>query len=405
VRKALQLLFLISLLIIGWGSINTPDSKDILLYGSTWEVYFPLFLLYAVFRCVGRDFRTGGSWKDPVLFFGIWAALSALWNPLRDLRLFQNSYLPALAGYFIFRYLLDRDFTSMRDRFFPFFCAAVSLMTVRGFLERFVWHATNTVDSTFMHHNHLAMSVMLGVPLALYLYNASPRHRAFYLINLVIMLLGLALSFSRSGWIAFMLIAVYLFWRVRDAGMRKCLVAVLLVFVVTLSFYSGTRARAVTVANRSDIGVRARLGMWKVSTHIFRDNPVMGIGFSDATYTMEEEYYANKLIKERKIGGVSIYNPHPHNLFIQVLLYLGMAGFLLFLWIICKVWLDLRVLEKAVQGEMNLVICMKASLIGFLAVNAIDTMFYNAQMVLFIFLFISVVFEWRKFVDRHQAPS
>lgn len=403
VTKTVRFFFLISLPIIGWGTIEILKNKKLLLYGSTWELYFPLFLLYLLCRCYERDFRTGSSWKDPILLFGVWAGLSFFWNPLRDFHLFSYVYLPALSGYFIFRYLLGRDFAALKDRFFPFYCVAVSLMVLRGLFERFIWHASTTVDSTFMHHNHLAMNVMLGVPLLVYFLYDKRRPKIFYLLNLVIMMLGLVLSFSRSGWIAFILVTVYLLWRFRIARVRNLIIAALLIFIAALSFHSQTRARVVSAMNPADMGISARLSMWKVSLYIFRDNPVMGIGFSNSSYTMNEEYYALRLLKERRISSATVFNPHPHNLFLQVVLSLGTVGFLLLLWIIYKTWLDLHFLENHVQQEKSLVIACKASLLGFIFINLTDTMFNNAQMVLFIFLFLAYIFEWRKLVEEGKA--
>jgi len=90
-----------------------------------------------------------------------------------------------------------------------------------------------------------------------------------------------------------------------------------------------------------DAGVQERLVIWKVSARIFMDYPLLGIGFSNMAFSsIEKEYYQTFHLKRRlpfKFSGP----PHPHNIFLQVAVYLGLTGLFFFALLLVRTWKDI----------------------------------------------------------------
>jgi O-antigen ligase len=405
----LETIFLWSIILIGWGSIRISLGSGLTftIYGSTWESFFPLFFLYFLCRLHKRELKIGESWRDPVLILGLIGALSVLWNPLRDSALFTDLYLPALAGYFIFRYLLDGDFPSFSRRFWPFFIGAVCLMVIRGIAGRpQVLSSFSFLDSPFAHHNHIAMNILLALPVALALFLENRGKRLFYGTAIGIMLTGFILTNSRSGWIGAAALALFLLVKSKNQKLKIAFVALLLAAVIVMSFFPFSRTRLLTLsAPLADSSFQCRITMWKISAQIFRDHPFIGIGFSNNIFTAMEHKYAQVLFHKGIITEPQLFDPHPHNLLVQVLVYLGLAGFSILLWIISSVFDTIGFIAKREEGSAFLLTALQASLIGFLVSNFGDTVLHSTQTTLTLFLLLGYLFEWKKHLAAKPEPA
>ncbi|MDQ7822901.1 MAG: O-antigen ligase family protein [Candidatus Eremiobacteraeota bacterium] len=419
-RKLLETLFLLSLLLIGWGTLEIKWGGDTLftLYGTTWESFFPLFFLYLICRIYKKDWKKGAPWKDPFLLFGLFAALSALWNPIHDCSMVLDYYLPALAAFITFRYLLSCDFAAMSSRFWPYYLGALALTVLRGIIEKpallsnlpslYLPYQQNThLDTPFFHHNHIAMNLVLGIPLALGYLRLEPRKRVFTVAMLLIMLAGLILSNSRSGWVAFGVTAAYLILRLRVKNLRFAVLAFTAVFLVLMCSFSLTRSRLFSLAhftNDSSLGCRMR--MWVISRELFRDHPLVGIGFSNRTFSSLEILYSRDLSASGIISQDTMFDPHPHNLYIQIAVYLGLAGFIIFLWMVLEVSCALITIGENDQNPLMLPFFV-AGFLGFLTANLADTVFYNTQTTLLFLLIPAYALEWsaRSRAGAGSAPS
>jgi O-antigen ligase len=404
-RGLLEILFLWSILLIGWGSIRLSISPDIIfsIYGSTWESFFPLFFLYFLCRLHKKEFRPGESWRDPVLLLGLLGALSVLWNPLRDIALFLDLYLPALAGYFIFRYLLSVDFERLSRTFFPFLAGSVCLMILRGLAGKPQLLASfSFLDSPFMHHNHIAMNILLVLPLAVALLCEERRSRLLYGTMTVIMLLGFILSNSRGGWVGAAALALFLLWKARSGKLRTLVISLIVVTLVTISIFSFSRARLLTLSKpMADTSFQCRITMWKISAQIFRDHPLVGIGFSNNIFTALEHKYALELFSRGIIKEPEMFDPHPHSLLMQVLVYLGLAGFAILLWLISSVIETIGQIAGK-EGKSMVLTAIQAGLIGFFVSNFTDTVLNSTQTTLTLFLILGYLGEWRAHLKKEQ---
>ncbi len=408
-QRLLQALFLFSVILIGWGPIEIPTgaATKIVIHGCTWESYFPLFFFYLFCRLYRKDLSFPRFWRDPLLLLGVLALLSIIWNPLKDTSLFFDLYLPALLAYYIFRYLLSRDFSHLSSRFWPYYFGALALMILRGvvmkptFLQYFSFF-----DTPFLHHNHVAMNMVIGIPPVLACIYREPRKRWLFIAFLIIMLAGLAFSNSRSGWISFGVVILYLLWKVNNKTTRKVMLLSLVSFALLVGLFSFSRNRILTLTNPlRDTSMQCRINMWIISGYIFRDYPLLGIGFSNAIFTSRENAYAFLLFSKGIIKVPGMFDPHPHNLYLQILVSLGIIGYLLFLWLFCDIWRALQKLSNSEKADNTLLVAVKASLLGFAVGNMADTVFNSPQSTLIIFILLAYLFEWERFASNKENQS
>lgn len=408
-QRLLQALFLFSVLLIGWGPIEIPTgaATKIIIRGCTWESYFPLFLFYLICRLYQKDLSFPRFWRDPLLLLGLLAMLSFIWNPLKDSSLFFDLYLPALLAYYIFRYLLSRDFSQMSSRFWPYYFGALALMILRGVVMKpaFLQHFS-FFDTPYLHHNHVAMNMVIGIPPVLACLFREPRKKWLYFVFLIIMLAGLAFSNSRSGWISFGVVLLYLLWKTNNRTTRRVMLVSLVSFALLIGLFSFSRHRFLTLTNPlADTSMQCRLNMWIISAHIFKDYPLLGIGFSNTIFTSRENVYAAQLYIKGIIKVPGMFDPHPHNLYLQILVSLGILGYIFFIWLFCDIWKALHNLTITEKLDNTLLVAVKASLLGFAVSNMADTVFNSAQSTLIIFILLAYIFEWERFASTEKDLS
>jgi len=73
-------------------------------------------------------------------------------------------------------------------------------------------------------------------------------------------------------------------------------------------------------------GLTIRLAIWSCTWDAIKDNPIIGTGIGDYMHDLREAYQE----KEFKLGLINDYSPH--NQYLQIILSLGVVGFLAFMW-------------------------------------------------------------------------
>jgi len=160
----------------------------------------------------------------------------------------------------------------------------------------------------------------------------------FFLMSLGCGIVALVLSGSRSGYLAFLTLAiVYIFFEVRPK-MRLPIFAGLL-SLLTLAFQLSETVRTQSISAASEIklyinaennltntvhgSVGQRLEMWRASIQILQDNPLLGVGWRNFS-SVAQAYVESGRANQQILG-----SPHPHNTYLEFLVSFGLTGFLL----------------------------------------------------------------------------
>jgi O-antigen ligase len=264
------------------------------------------------------------------------------------------------------------------------------------------------LQSTFSHPNIFAFYLVLLIGLALYIRTSkavlwSPRIRTIVYAYIPALLVFLAMTKTRSAWAACaMMLLVYAIW-----FERRLLFAGILVVPILLSSYSvvGDRLADLSegseIENFSELNAEVRLNslawrqaLWESALPSIQAKPVLGHGlesFRPATPT----FFA--LVGPQGIDA--------HNLYLQIAFEMGMAGLLVFGWLIVSV---ARRLWRGRRYDSCGIVVICSISAAYLIESYADNMIYYLSFNWYFMFAIGTVCAWisyREERDRAERRS
>jgi putative inorganic carbon (hco3(-)) transporter len=183
-----------------------------------------------------------------------------------------------------------------------------------------------------IHPNTLAVSLLTFLPfcLGLLLFSAGKMRTLEWIFTSIVVLLGLGLLlFTQSvgGWtglaVAFLLL-IYLRWR------RIGLLLILVICGILVSFLIFGQPVALKAFTIHEIvePLRVRSLLWVRALYLIRDFPITGIGMGTYHQVVDALYPLFNYPPE------SILYPHPHNVYLQIAVDLGLPGLAAWLFLL-----------------------------------------------------------------------
>lgn len=166
------------------------------------------------------------------------------------------------------------------------------------------------------------MSLCFPVAILLMADRFSKKIVAIAALALAVGTVGLMWSYTRGAWISFGVSVVFmtLYYRWRAV---KALALIVVVAAIAFMFSSKVmfhRAESVTDSKYESNALR--LNIWKANIQMFKDHPLMGVGYG-INEDLNREYFDKMGIQQEFTG-------HAHNNYLQFLAGTGLPGFLLF---------------------------------------------------------------------------
>lgn len=130
-------------------------------------------------------------------------------------------------------------------------------------------------------------------------------------------------------------------------------------------FFRGEWGKIVNVVR--SVGGSGRGGYWREAFHMIKDYPLLGVGVN--AYSVVAPGY--------KIS----WGGYPHNCYLQMIVEIGIFGFLSFLWILFRIFRAFK--ESARIQDSSLKMLLGGTLsgfVGFLVHSFFDTNFYSVQL-------------------------
>ncbi|MDQ7827146.1 MAG: O-antigen ligase family protein [Candidatus Eremiobacteraeota bacterium] len=382
--KALWILFCLMLLIFGWGrTVFYSGNRIVFSCGDmARSTFIPLFVLYALYRAFRRDLAPVTFWRDPLFLFVALAALSPLWGSLHDSSRVMDYLIPQYCAYLMACYFLARSEGRLASPLIAVLISSVALMVLRAFFELiFIPGEVAIMHSSSEHHTILAMLVIMVLPLAAaqLTRQEATRGRALYGLALALFLAGIFFTSSRIGWIAFACQLLCWIALMKKGPARLASVIVpLALFLMLLFLFPQVGKRFDTLGNLAgDRETGTRLMNWKMGLSLVADHPLLGIGYSN------KEYY-----REARAKDSHFQYEHPHNLYLQVLAYLGIAGLAVFGAIAIR---TVRAFLSS-KGKIPLWGAFLTSFLGFLVMNCADSALNSQRATLILLLILSCLY-------------
>lgn len=150
------------------------------------------------------------------------------------------------------------------------------------FLAQFGWdpHQRRLV-STFLDPNFSGgfLTIAFAIAAALFL----DKTRKIYLLTAAIIFLGIVLTFSRSSYIALLVVLT----TIGLLKSPKLFLGFLTLFITSAFFVPQIKARIIGAAEIDDTA-QARIQSWSNAITIFSKNPTLGVGFNTYRYAQEK---------------------------------------------------------------------------------------------------------------------
>lgn len=201
-------------------------------------------------------------------------------------------------------------------------------------LDFVVWQEGQLLNrsiSTLGQPNFLGSFLLFSLIISSYLFYLNKRflYRSFLFITFVIQLLALVTSGSRSAWIAFiialLIITILLFW---SKWRKKTFVLAIGIFVVIVSFFvflSPARLESLLSWREGSLGLRSYF--YSSAPHLIIDNILTGTGLENGGEAIISSYEPDWGVF-MQING---YSDKLHNSFLDILLQLGIFGFIFYI--------------------------------------------------------------------------
>lgn len=239
------------------------------------------------------------------------------------------------------------------------------------------------VFSTMGNPNNYAEMLVLTLPFffAAVLNAKSLLKKGFFILLMVPLFASLALTLSRSAWIAFA-IGLFVFLFFKD---RRLIPAVILLGIAGIPLLpEWVYRRILTIWNPNDSSINYRTLIYKTVAPMFQKYWLTGVGLGSESFMKVCQNYALY---------TTLTPPHTHNLFLQVWIENGILGILVFLWVIFRMVKNsvLRIFSKTDEYINNILMAGLASTAGILVMGLAEYIWFYPRVMLVFWMVIGII--------------
>lgn len=240
------------------------------------------------------------------------------------------------------------------------------------------------VIGTFDNPNVFGEFLILALPIAIALFaTRKGLIKCLSLISSVAMCGALILTYSRGAWLGFAA-AMMVFLVLYDDVWIKIGIVCLAASPFLIQFVPSTiLSRVTSIGNLADTSTSYRLSIWVGATRMLGDFWVPGIGVGTAAFLSVYPAYA--------LSGAG-YAQHAHNLYLQIMSETGVAGILIFFFIVlCFFKMTLNTYSNISMWEIKtLSIAVAAGVGAFLLQGMTDYVWYNYRITLLFWMILGL---------------
>jgi O-antigen ligase len=233
------------------------------------------------------------------------------------------------------------------------------------------------VFSTFGNPNNYAEFIVLFLPFSVvFALNAkSVIGKLVLFAPLSVVIAALMQTYSRSGWIAFAVAAVVFIVLYN----KKLIPLLVLAAIVAVPFLPATvMDRILTIGNLSDSSSSYRIIIWQGCLDMLKDWWVSGLGLGPGAFSTVYPFYSY---------GISSVAPHSHMQFMEMLIELGIFGFISYIWFMFEL------IKRSCMGskhpdksKANISIACAAAVTGLVFVGLFEYCWFYPRVMLAFFV-------------------
>lgn len=302
---------------------------------------------------------------------------------------------------FIFQ-MLDKNFTrkyifSLTVSGFIFVCIGLIQYLLFSDLSSFFQYGWDEhkyrLFSTFFDPNFAGAFIVLEILLLVGLFFSSQQHKIFLYIlgvGIVISILALFLTYSRSSLFMFIVSIPILFFLLKKTKYLIFLCGIIIVlFVFIPKDFSIENMNPFRTAS-----IEGRIHSIQNGLKVFQSSPVYGIGFNAYRYSQKRLGLLDSKWEVTHAGaGVS-------NSYVFVLATTGLIGFFLFIYFIYKILEITRPKTDKSGKGMHLGSVVTSSMVGVLVHSIFDNTFFYPFILAWLFLLLGALFKTETSISK-----
>ena len=241
------------------------------------------------------------------------------------------------------------------------------------------------VVSLFENPNILSVFLVMIFPFLLaLLVRAREKNDKFLIRTLIILsIVCIIFTWSRAAWIA-IIFGTLLFSMLYTKKSFRIFGAILIILpLIPILLPSSIIERFLSISNLSDSSIAYRIYTWKGTLGAIKDYFFFGIGYGDSSFQAIYPSYAYSGIEA---------TPHSHSLLLQVLLCMGIVGFV----VLCiAIFLNFQKSFEYIKQEKDsastvYVIAAVVSIVSALIMGVFDYIWYNPRMFYLFWTIIAI---------------
>ncbi|MBI1869766.1 MAG: O-antigen ligase family protein [Chlamydiae bacterium] len=216
------------------------------------------------------------------------------------------------------------------------------------------------LTASFNHPNSLGIYLAMVIPIVLAA--CTEKFKWIYVVLLGLLLGVLILTYSRGSWLA-LAMAWILYALIKD---KRLLIPMVILGIVLIYFLPEVLLqRMKDVFNFKNVTTQMRWTTWHEAFNLYLKKPWMGYGLKSFSLVLKKGYV--------------------HNCFLQILVEMGVAGFISFIWILAVFF------KKTLSSKNpNYVVGIGCSVVAFTLHAATDTDLYSIPIATFFWFLLGV---------------
>ena len=238
--------------------------------------------------------------------------------------------------------------------------------------------------STFENPNNYAEYLVMFMPFmaAFALNQKDKKKKALWLILLLVPFMALLYTYSRSCWVSFA-ISVVVFIAFYN---YKLIPLIALLGIMAIPFLpESILNRILTIGSMKDTSNAYRILIWEGALKMLKGNFVTGIGLGPEAYSLIYPSFAH---------ASAVLAPHSHMLFMEVLVEMGLLGFISFMifWVITLKRLVTVKIRHALSNDMKNYVCASlASFTGIIFVSGVEYIWFYPRTMFMFFIMAGII--------------
>lgn len=353
-----------------------------------WPIFvFLLFSLFSILWSVDRYIAFYGSldrqfgWLNYflLLLFFVFLVIDIVISNNYKKRIFRIFEAITFSGFFVSIYAIFQFFG------FDFFqWTEPARLTGRSF-------------SSLGQPNSLGLFLILVLPIAFYLFKSKKGflNKGFYLLIVACQLVALFFSGSRSAWLGFVVgLFFYLvisYFKNNKKIFYTSFLVFLLLFLILFFLSNDFKQRVLSSFNFNSGSTASRSLLWPKAFEAFLERP-FGYGLENQREALISYYEKDW----GKFNVVNVVFDRSHNVFLDILLTLGIVGFIFFIFLVFQLTkLLLRNINKSDDKELSIVLF--SSFLACFVFLQFNFLSLTTTILFLVLLSISIVLNFKIF--------